>query len=186
MWDNLGRALAEHPHLARICEPASNGAAIAELLAGGRPALLFSGHLANWEVGPSTVHRLMGGSLLSVYRAANNPWVDGMQRRRLGARRAVAKGARALLRHLRRGGHVAMLVDQKQNDGIAVPFFGAPAMTAPALARLGLRFGCPILPIRVERLAGARFRFTVLPALATADTGDAAADVLETIPASTR
>ncbi len=190
MWDNLGRAMAEQPHLARICDAASgrveivNGGAIAELLASGRPAILFGGHFANWEVGPSTIHRLMGASLLSVYRAANNPWVDRLQRRSLGARRAVAKGAeggRALLRHLRRGGHVAMLVDQKQNDGIAVPFFGAPAMTAPALARLGLRFGCAILPIRVERLAGARFRFTVLPAVETANTGDAAADVLETM-----
>jgi KDO2-lipid IV(A) lauroyltransferase len=187
MWDNLGRSLAEHPHLARICAPASgrveivNGAALAALPAGGRSALLFSGHFANWEVGPSTIHRLLGDSLLSVYRAANNPWVDRLQRRRLPARRAVAKGAeggRELLRHLRRGGHVAMLVDQKQNDGIAVPFFGEAAMTAPALARLGQRFDCPIVPVRVERLEGARFRFTVLPALATAATGDGAADVM--------
>jgi KDO2-lipid IV(A) lauroyltransferase len=187
MWDNLGRAVAEHPHLARICRADSgrveivNGGAVDAILAGSRPALLFGGHFANWEIGPSTIHRLMGGTLLSVYRAANNPWVDRMQRWRLPARRAVPKGAeggRALLRHLRAGGHVAMLVDQKQNDGIAVPFFGAAAMTAPALGRLGRRFACPILPIRVERLAGAHFRFTVQPAIEIPDTGDAVADVL--------
>ena len=146
--------------------------------------MLFSGHFANWEVGPSIIHRLMGGSLLSVYRAANNPWVDRMQRRLLRSRRVVAKGAeggRELLRHLHGGGHVAMLVDQKQNDGIAVPFFGVEAMTAPALARLGLRFDCPIHPIRVERIAGARVRLTVLPAMKTAKTSDAAADVLATM-----
>jgi KDO2-lipid IV(A) lauroyltransferase len=74
-----------------------------------------------------------------------------------------------------------MLVDQKMNDGITVPFFGRPAMTAPAIARLGLRFQCPLLPIRVERLQGARFRLTVLPALDIVDTGDAAADVLSTM-----
>ena len=190
MWDNLGRALAEHPHLARICDAASdrveivNGGLVDELLASGRPAILFGGHFANWEVTASTVHRLMGGSVLSVYRAANNPWVDRMLRRRLSGRQSVAKGAeggRKLLRHLGSGGQVAMLVDQKQNDGIAVPFFGATAMTAPALARLGLRFGCPVLPIRVERLAGARFRFTVFPALEAVDTGNAGADVLATM-----
>jgi KDO2-lipid IV(A) lauroyltransferase len=187
MWDNLGRAVAEHPHLARICRADSgrieivNGGAVDEILAGSRPALLFGGHFANWEIGPSTIHRLMGGTLLSVYRAANNPWVDRMLRWRLPARRAVPKGAeggRALLRHLRAGGHVAMLVDQKQNDGIAVPFFGAAAMTAPALGRLGRRFACPILPIRVERLSGAHFRFTVQPPIEIPDTGDAVADVL--------
>ena len=186
MWDNLGRAVAEYPHLARMCAEGSsrveivNGEGVAELLAGHRPAILFGGHFANWEVGPSTIHRLMGPSLLSVYRAANNPWVDRLQRQRLRGRRAVAKGAqggRALLRHLRRGGHVAMLVDQKLNDGIAVPFFGRDAMTAPAIARLALQFACPIVPVKVERLRGARFRITVERRLAVTDTGDAAADV---------
>ena len=37
--------------------------------------------------------------------------------------------------------HAAMLVDQKMNDGIAVPFFGREAMTAPALAMLAIRPG---------------------------------------------
>jgi Kdo2-lipid IVA lauroyltransferase/acyltransferase len=190
MWDNLGRAVAEYPHLASICTEDSgrveivDGERIAALLAGDRPAILFGGHFANWEVGPSTIHRLMGGTLLSIYRAANNPWVDRLRRRWLLDRQAVAKGAqggRELLRHLRRGGHLAMLVDQKLNDGIAVPFFGRDAMTAPAIARLALQFACPIVPIRVERLAGARFRFAVLPPLAVSPTGDTAADVLATM-----
>ncbi len=186
MWDNLGRAVAEHPHLRRICAEGAgrveivNGEAIAALQAKGDPSLFFGGHFANWEVGPTTIHRMMGSALLSIYRAANNPWVDRLQRRGLRARQAVAKGApggRELIRHLRRGGHVAMLVDQKLNDGIAVPFFGREAMTAPAIARLALQFACPIVPVRVERLVGARFRFTVEPPLAIVDTGDAAADV---------
>jgi KDO2-lipid IV(A) lauroyltransferase len=187
MWDNLGRAMAEQPHLARICEAhveIVNRATITDLLATGRQVMFFGGHFANWEVGPSTIHQIMGDSLLSVYRAANNPWVDRLQRRSLRSRRAVAKGAqggRALLRHLRCGGHVAMLVDQKQNDGIAVPFFGMAAMTAPAVVRLSRRFDCAILPVRVERLAGARFRVTVLPKLETVDTGDADGDVLATM-----
>ncbi len=70
-----------------------------------------------------------------------------------------------------------MLVDQKQNDGIPVPFFGRDAMTAPAIGRLALRFNCPVVPIRTERLDGARFRFTVLPPIELAPTGDGAFDV---------
>jgi KDO2-lipid IV(A) lauroyltransferase len=186
-WDNLGRTVAEYPHLAHICAPGSarveivNGGEIAALAAGGGPVILFGGHLGNWEVCASMSHRLMGTSLLSVYRAANNPWVDWLLRRLQRKRKAVAKGAaggRALIRHLREGGHLAMLVDQKMNDGIAVPFFGRAAMTAPALARLGLRFGCPIVPIRVERMHGARFRFTVQPAIEAGSSGDLAADAL--------
>jgi KDO2-lipid IV(A) lauroyltransferase len=189
-WDNLGRTVAEYPHLAHICAPGSarveivNGGEIAALAAGGGPVILFGGHLGNWEVCASMSHRLMGASLLSVYRAANNPLVDRLLRRRLGTRKTVAKGAaggRTVIRHLSEGGHLAMLVDQKMNDGIAVPFFGRTAMTAPAIARLGLRFGCPIVPIRVERTQGARFRFTVQPAIAAIDSGDAAADTLATM-----
>ncbi len=150
MWDNLGRAVAEYPHLEWICAAGSgrveivNEGAVKELLNDGKPGIVFGGHFGNWEVGPSTIHRLMGDSLVSVYREANNPWVDRLLRHWQRSRRAVAKGAeggRDLLRHLKQGGHVAMLVDQKLNDGIAVPFFGRDAMTAPAIARLGLRFG---------------------------------------------
>jgi KDO2-lipid IV(A) lauroyltransferase len=130
------------------------------------------------------IHRLMGESLLSVYRAANNAAVNRVLRRTLRTRQAVPKGAgggRDLVRHLRDGGHVGMLVDQKLNDGIAVPFFGRDAMTAPALARLARHFHAPILPVRVERLVGAHFRFTVMPRLAVAETGDGTADVLATM-----
>jgi KDO2-lipid IV(A) lauroyltransferase len=39
-------------------------------------------------------------------------------------------------------------------------------MTAPAIAELALRFNVPIVPARVERLDGARFRLTVYEPLA--------------------
>ena len=87
----------------------------------------------------------------------------------VAARRAVAA--------LRRGAHVSLLADQKLNDGIAVPFFGRPAMTAPALALLALRFDCAVLPARVERLEGAHFRLTLYPPLDLPRTGNRDADV---------
>ena len=62
------------------------------------------------------------------------------------------------------------------NDSIPVPFFGHPAMTAPALAGLALRFDCDVLPLRVERLQGARFRVTIFPALLLPRSDDPYAD----------
>jgi KDO2-lipid IV(A) lauroyltransferase len=93
----------------------------------------------------------------------------------------IPKGAvasRQAFATLRRGAHLGLLADQKLNDGIAVPFFGRDAMTAPALALLAMRFDCDVLPARVERLGGARFRLTVHPALPIPKTGDRDADVL--------
>lgn len=71
-----------------------------------------------------------------------------------------------------------MLVDQKMTDGIAVPFFGRDAMTAPALAQFALKYDAPIIPVRSERLEGARFRITFYPELKTPKTGDRHADIL--------
>ncbi len=185
MWDNLGRVIAEYPHLPRICAKLKGGRVeiegleiIRALATDGKPGILFGAHLANWEVQPF-IARHTGLELALIYRAPNNQWVDRLLRRLRDAPllfRKGQEGARALYSLLRGGGHVAMLVDQKMNDGIAVPFFGRDAMTAPAIAQFGLRLGCVIVPVRTERLKGARFRITVHPPLDLPDTGDRAAD----------
>jgi KDO2-lipid IV(A) lauroyltransferase len=142
--------------------------------------ILFGGHLGNWEIAA-----LAAGQyeldIAQIYRAANNPLIDRMiARMRGGNGELIAKGAvasRRAVAALRRGGHVSLLADQKLNEGIAVPFFGRPAMTAPALALLALRFQCAVLPVRVERLKGARFRLTLYPPLELPRTGNRDADV---------
>jgi KDO2-lipid IV(A) lauroyltransferase len=186
MWDNLGRTAAEYPHLPTICAEGSgrievvNGAAVTALAHDGRPGIIFGGHFANWEVGPYTLRRLLGVSLTSVYRAPNNPWIEPVLNRLRRAPDRIAKGSeggRHLMRLLKGGGHVGILVDQKLNDGIAVPFFGRDAMTAPAVARFGLRFDCPLVPVNAERLGGARFRVTVGAPIELSATGDTERDV---------
>lgn len=196
MWDNLGRTLAEHPHLDRLWADATagqggrqGGGGRIEIVGrewlprpGGGACLMFSAHLANWELLPAGAAR-EGLALTSVYRRPNNPLLHRLmtRHRRVGQGELVPKGregARALIAALARGGTVAMLVDQKMNDGIAVPFFGLPAMTAPAIAQLALKFRCPVIPVRTERLSGARFRFTLFPPLELPDTGNRTADTL--------
>ncbi len=196
MWDNLGRVGAEFPHLAafRCYGPDRDGVSRIEVvgtenidLAGQSDsgAIFFSGHLSNWELPPlSACQRSL--PLISVYRQANNPHADALiQGVRAGTgSEYLAKGgagARRLIAALRRGKAVAMVVDQKQNDGIPVDFFGRPAMTAPAAAELALRYGCPLIPTRVERLGGARFRITIEPPLELAQSGEREADVAATM-----
>ncbi|HTR17703.1 MAG TPA: lysophospholipid acyltransferase family protein, partial [Acetobacteraceae bacterium] len=78
---------------------------------------------------------------------------------------------------LARGGYLAMLTDQKMNDGVEARFFGLPAMTASALAALALRFRCPVVPSHVERIGPARFRLICEPPLPLPDSGDRQADI---------
>jgi KDO2-lipid IV(A) lauroyltransferase len=186
MWDNLGRLAAEYPHLRKIRVFGAGSRVettglehLDQVLAAGRRVILFGGHLGNWEIAALAAGQ-HGLDIAQIYRAANNPLIDGMiARLRGGNGELIPKGAvasRRAVAALRRGGHVSLLADQKLNEGIAVPFFGRPAMTAPALALLALRFDCAVLPARVERVKGAHFRLTLYPPLDLPRTGDRDAD----------
>ena len=202
MWDNLGRNVLELPHLASFTRTAEDVTAkglgwdvageqhLAALRDAGGPALFFSGHLGNWEM-VLPIAAALGVSVSGFYRAASNPEVDqAIQAMRLGALGngvsmfpKGASGARAAVSWLRRGGSLGFLVDQKMNDGIAVPFFGRDAMTAPALAQLALRFDAPVMPVHVVRLGPCRFRMVCDAPLDVPRTGDHAADVLAILSA---
>lgn len=184
MWDNLGRVIAEYPHLDRIAAErieVVGGEHADGLRDDGKGGLFVGAHLANWEV-QSVAARRRGLDLALVYRAPNNPYVDTLvtRLRTPASTRHIPKGpegARTLLKVLSGGGHVGLLIDQKMNDGMPVPFFGRDAMTAPAVAQLALRYRLPVVPVRTERLGGARFRVTALPPVALPDTGDRPADI---------
>lgn len=188
MWDNLGRVAAEYPHLRRIrvFDPGSRVETrgiehLDRALAAGRRVILFGGHIGNWEIAALAAAQY-GLDIAQIYRAPNNPLIDRIVARlRGGGSELIPKGtiaSRRAVAALRRGGHVSLLADQKLNEGIAVPFFGRSAMTAPALALLALRFGCAVLPARVERLRGARFQLTLYPPLDVPRTGNRDADVI--------
>jgi len=186
MWDNLGRMLMEYPHLDRFrfnqkdCQVEVLGVEhIDSLRDDGRPGIFFSGHLANWEVSAlSVMDRDLPIHL--IYRAPNNPLTERLFHRRYSGKGELlpkgARGARRALKLLSEGGHLGMLVDQKMNDGIPVPFFGRDAMTAPALAQFARRFDCPVVPAQIERTGGARFRITFYPPLTLRRTDDREAD----------
>src|SRR4051812_18204204 len=190
MWDNLGRVAAEYPHLRDISVFGGDRVEVRGLdhieraVAGNRRMILFSGHLANWEIAALAAGQY-GVDVAQVYRTANNPLVDRMIRYWRGGQGRQGKGefipkeavGRRAIAALRRGAHLTILVDQKLNEGIPVPFFGRTAMTAPTVALLALRFGVDLLPVRVERLRGARFRLTIEPPLPLPETGSRSSDV---------
>ncbi len=192
IWENLGRTAAELTHIGRLRETAAGpGYAItgAEHLtaavAAGGPSLILTGHLANWEIIPPAAYA-RGMDLAFMYRAASNSLVDNlilhMRESDMGRKLSMfpkgGPGARAAYAHLTRHGHLGMLIDQKLDNGIAVPFFGIPAMTAPALAAFALKFRCPIIPIHVVRTGPARLHIICEPPLPLPDTGNKTADTL--------
>ena len=164
LWDNYGRYIGEFSFI--------NGLDSAELdkrvkVIGlekveafqkmNQPFMLFLGHQANWDFVIRKINYIYPKFGIA-YRAANNPYVD----KRILKERAndtsitmIAKGpsgAKSIIRAIKSGASIAMLVDQKMNNGIEVPFFGFPAMTAVALARLSLQYKYPIVPLQIVRI----------------------------------
>ena len=182
MWDNLGRVAAEYPHLGRITAADShrveliNVDAVRALRKDPSAGILVSAHLANWEVMPVVAAR-NGMDMTAVVREPNNPYVRPLLERLRGIAGGAsagkgAGGARRIIEALRGGQVVGLLIDQKLNTGIPLPFFGIEAMTVVAPAQLALRFRCPLIPIRIERTGPARFRISASAPIPLPETTD--------------
>ncbi|MBP7240412.1 lauroyl acyltransferase [Amaricoccus sp.] len=131
--------------------PTGPGAeAVAAAAREGRPAIVVSGHLGQWEAGRAwakATHR----EAAAVYRPLNNRWLEPIYRRQLeiGGRPMLPKGAaglRGLVAHLRSGGLAAILVDQYDRRAPRLDFLGRPAPTVTLAADLALKFGAPLIP----------------------------------------
>ncbi len=182
MWENLGRIAAEFPHLEEIVAPDSgrvkvvNGEILTALSRNGHSAILVGAHLGNWEIS-SALLRFSGTKIISVVRKQNNPLTQKMIEyfRRAADGEQIHKGrhgAKEALSVLRSGGLIGMLFDQKMNDGAAIMLFGHEAMTPIAPAQMALRVPCPIIPVRVERTGGVKFRITIYPPVEHPNSGD--------------
>ena len=186
-WEHLGRMAAEFTMLDRLT-PASGrievvgGERLRQIAQDNISAVLISGHFSNFEIMAAAIVD-SGLRCQITYRAANNPHFDARIRR---ARRSYGvtlfspkgvDGSRELLQAMNRGESVAFLNDQKFGDGIAAPFFGHIAHTASGPTRMALRGDGRLVPMSVQRVAGARFRVVVHEPIVLERTGDRQADL---------
>ena len=175
-WAQMARTLLEYVYLDEIFDlteenPTSerievrNEGQFHKLRDDGLPAILFTGHIANFELLPMVAARF-GLQIQSLFRQPNNKRAASHvanARKELG-KNLVASGAGAsfqLMSALERGEHVGLLVDQKFRRGIQIPFFGKDAPTNPLLAKLARRYDCPVHGARTVRLPNGRFRLEI-------------------------
>jgi len=184
MWDNLGRLIAEYPHLGAIADPRSGRVEVVgderllPLRETGRPFIIVSAHMANFELMPIAAYK-HGHNMTVISRPVNNPVIQRIllyfRERPTGNWGKIPKGvsgARQAVNLLQQGQNLGVLVDQRVSQGVALPLFGQPARTNLGIARLALEYGVDIFPAHLERLDGARFRLTVEEPLARPETTD--------------
>lgn len=180
MWDNLGRMAGEFVHLDRIWqynmwEPSKSRietTGVSNFVAmrvDGKPALVFTAHLGNWEL-PAIAAAAQGLDSAVLFRAPDNSFFADLlfeARSRVMGNLVAASHVAVfeLAAVLDQGKHLGILVDQARRGGPTVQFFGHPCSSNPTIARLARLYECPVHGVRVIRLPGGRFRIQCTPAL---------------------
>jgi KDO2-lipid IV(A) lauroyltransferase len=173
-WANAGAVFAEYAHidtlgdLSRAHIETRVLGDIAAFRDRSRPALFCTMHQANWELAGAAIVGL-GAPLAVVYSPPTNPMLDALLaqwRSRIGAEMLPRdESMRPMIRALAAGRSLGIVMDRRVDSGKSVPFFGHPKPTTLIPARLAIRFGYELVPLRVERAGPASIRVTLYPPL---------------------
>jgi Kdo2-lipid IVA lauroyltransferase/acyltransferase len=135
----------------------------------GRGVIVITGHIGCWEVMPA--HFVALGYRVSVI--ARRMRVERLNTRLVAVRKSVGvdtidrdDNPRRMLEPLRRGEILGVLIDQHTRvAGMWVPFFGRPAYTPTAVAKMALASGAAIVPMGIFLARNGRHVIRVLPAI---------------------
>ncbi|MFK7751448.1 MAG: lysophospholipid acyltransferase family protein [Sedimentitalea sp.] len=154
---NMGRTLFEIYHGAefrtRLEKFSVSGPGLETLekaQANGTGAVIVSGHFGQWDA-VRAILSARGMETGAVYRPQTNRHYErrllaGIQAGGLPILPTGATGTKALVRHVRSGGFVAILLDEKYAQGARLPFLGHDAMTSLAAAQISLKYDLPMVP----------------------------------------
>ena len=179
---SLGRGVIEAARLLRpknrlpdVRLGASSRAALDNALAVGRGVIFVTGHLGNWELMAAWL-AAEGYPIHTVVRASYDHrftrLIDaGRRRRGIGTIFRGQKGAAAaMLRVLKNGGVLGMLIDQDTDaPSIFVPFFGQQAKTPVGPAVLADRYGAPLVVGTIHRQPAGGHRIEIERCRASGD-----------------
>lgn len=171
--DNVGRTLIEiysgPEFITHAVSHPLTGPGVAALEAAhqaGRPVILVTGHFGNYDASRAALiargYRV--GALYNPMknRYFNTHYVRAISRIGTPLFPRGKKGLGDMVRHLRGGGMLGLLVDQAMRHGAPLTFFGKTAMTALSVAELALKYGALVIPTYAVRLPdGLSFEITV-------------------------
>jgi len=190
---NLGRAALETARgdASRVELSAEGEGVLRKAHAEGKGVVLVTAHIGAWELFARRIAAL-GLPSGTVAKEAQDPRLTAvLQQARQSANvrvfwRGSPMSARELLRFLRAGGMLGILIDQDTDvAGHFVPFFGRPAFTPRAAGDLAARLNAPMVFGCAHRLAG-NMHSIVLRRVDVARTGDRETDSLALTAAATK
>ena len=156
--DNISLLAAEFSRIALIAGGKADQVVEvqgADFLEKGQGYVCVGAHLGNWELmGPAMAAH--GFKVAAVVREFDNPRVNRLidRIRRSGMVTTIPKdnGGKEIVRQLREGSLVGILIDQSpRENGVPVTFFGAPCWATVAPAMIAVRARMPVVPVALTR-----------------------------------
>ena len=150
-------------------------------LARGKGVILLTAHFTTLEIGGRyMIESIPVGCL---YRDPNNPVLAHIMRGQRERHMQIAihhDDLKGLIRALRAGLAIWYAPDQgKRTPGSEIlPFFGVPALTNTATAKIAGMTGAAVVPYFARREPDHSYTLTILPALENFPSGDTAADAI--------
>lgn len=151
-----------------------------QAVAAGRPVLLLSGHMSCTEIGCRML--AFHQRFQAMYKPAKNSLYERAmlrQRSRFYHEMVERKNSRQLLRNLKRGIVTWYAPDQNfgREDTVFAPFFGVPATTLTATARIVEFAGATVIPFFPYRLEGGKgYKLVLGKPLENFPSGDESTD----------
>jgi KDO2-lipid IV(A) lauroyltransferase len=131
-----------------------------------RPVILVTGHFGNYDASRAALIA-RGYRVGALYMPMANPYFNAHYVKAIsGIGTPLFPRGRAgladMVRHLRSGGMLGMLVDQHMGHGEQLTFFGQEALTALSAAELALKYDADLIPTyAVRRPDGLSFDIVV-------------------------
>lgn len=160
--DNAGRMITElyagSPFISRANAAPIRGPGLHALEAAraqGRPVILVTGHFGNYDAARAGLIT-RGFSMGALYRRMANPffnahYVGAMERVGTPMFEQGRRGMVEMVRHLKKGGIIAIVADLHAHGGVLIDFFGKPAVTSTVPAELALKYGAALIPVYAIR-----------------------------------
>ena len=161
--NNAGRTIIEMYSGDELIERAMkhplSGPGLAELdaaIAAKRPIIVVSGHIGNHDAGRAALIK-RGYPFGGLYRPMKNPYfnahyVAAISKLGTPLFPRDKRGMAAMIRFLRAGGMLGLLIDQHMGHGARLSFFGHDAMTALSAAEMAIKYDALLIPIYAIRL----------------------------------
>jgi len=174
MWTNIGRTFAEYIYLKnfRFNKTKFNHMKIygteylKEIKKSNESVIFYSGHLANFELMAMELDKF-GIKCAAIYRPLNNFLLNPLMeylRKKYICPHQIPKGrigTREVIKKVKDGFCIAIMVDQRVGEGPRENFFNKPAHTTTIPAQLALKFGCKLVPISLIRKKALEFEMKI-------------------------